>query len=254
MAILKSPAEIAILAEAGKRLGLILAELREVTCPGITTQELEELSLRRIKESGAEPAFLHYQPSGADKPYPASLCSSINDEVVHTPPSNRVIKDGDIVKLDLGLKIDGWCVDSAITVIVGDVSKEIKKLVGTTEAALEAAIEMAQPGNHLGDIGAVVQEIVEGAGLSVVKSLTGHGIGRSVHEEPHVFNFGDKGTGEKIIPGMVLALEPITSLGDGEIDQRDDDAYVTSDGSLSAHFEHTIAITDKGPIILTKRP
>jgi len=251
---LKSPAEIEILAEAGKRLGLILAELREATRPGITTQYLEEISLKRIRESGAEPAFLNYQPNGADRPYPASLCASVNSEVVHTPPSSYVIKEGDVVKLDLGLKLQGWCVDSAITVVVGEASKDIKRLVGTTEIALEEAIKAAQPGKRLGDIGATVQEIVEGAGLSVVKTLTGHGIGREVHEAPHVFNYGKRGTGPEIVPGMVLALEPITTLGKGDIDQREDDAYITADGSLAAHFEHTIAITEKGPVVLTKRP
>ncbi|MBS3903687.1 MAG: type I methionyl aminopeptidase [Anaplasmataceae bacterium] len=254
MVALKSEAEVKIMAEAGKRLGIILDELSRLVRPGITTQSLEDFSLRRIKESGAEPAFLNYQPAGADRPYPASLCVSINSEVVHTPPSSYVIQNGDVVKLDLGLRLQGWCVDSALTVVVGEASNQIKKLIGTTETALEAAINEAQPGKRLGDIGAVVQGIVESAGLSIVKTLTGHGIGREVHEDPHVFNYGKKGSGQEIVPGMVLALEPITTLGKGDITQREDDAYVTADGSLAAHFEHTVAITKQGPVVLTKRP
>lgn len=252
MAILKSREEIEIMAEAGAKLGKILAELRAQVRPGRSAQFFEDLSRKLIKESGTEPVFLGYQPAGARVPYPAALCLGVNDAVVHTPPSKEVIlKEGDVVKLDLGLRHKGLCVDSAITVAVGRVSPEAIRLIEITEEALRQAIQIAIPGNTLGDIGHTVEACVTSAGFSIVKSLTGHGIGEELHEEPSVFNFGKPGQGMTLKPGLVIAIEPITAIGSGKIKQVSDDSYVTADGSLSAHFEHTIAITEEGPKILT---
>lgn len=252
MAILKTKNEIEIMAVAGEKLARILETLKGLVEPGKSVRFFEDESRRLIKEADAEPVFLGYQPVGAAVPYPAALCIGLNDAVVHTPPSDGVIiKPGDVVKLDLGLRYKGLCVDSAVTVALPPVKPEVQKLVEITKLALDFAIKTAVPGNTLGDIGSVVQAAVEGAGFSIVKTLTGHGIGEELHEEPSVFNFGRAGQGMKLKAGMVIAIEPITALGNGRIKQIGDDSYVTADHSVSAHFEHTVAITENGPRVLT---
>ncbi len=250
--LLKSAEQIEIMAEGGQRLARVLRALRDAVRPGITTKSLDELAYKLIKDSGAEPAFLNYRPTGAARAYPATLCASVNDGVVHGIPSAYVIKDGDVVKLDLGLKHRGFYLDSAITVGAGKITREAKKLIDVTRDALELAIREAQPGKTLGDVGYVVQRFVEKNKFSVVRTLTGHGIGRGLHEEPPVFNFGRRGDGDKLVPGMVLAIEPMVAVGSGATRTLRDDSFVTADGSLAAHFEHTVAITEKGPKILTQ--
>ncbi len=252
MSSLKSRSEIEIMAEGGKRLARVLHALRRVVHPGITTKVLDEVAFDLIKASDTEPAFLNYHPAGSRQAYPFTLCASINEGVVHGIPSDYVVKDGDVVKLDLGLKYKGFYLDSAVTVGVGKITHEAKKLIEVTEEALNLAIEEARPGNTLGDIGHAVEAFVKKNKFSVVRSLTGHGIGRNLHEDPAVLNFGRPGEGEKLKSGMVLAIEPMVAAGAGATRQRKDDSFVTADGSLAAHFEHTVAITEKGPRILTK--
>lgn len=255
MAILKSASEIEIMAEGGRILATVLKRIRTETRVGVTTKHLDQLGYRLIKESGALPAFLGYRSAGSRKPYPASLCVSINEVVVHGQPSETEIKDGDLVKLDLGLKYRGFYLDSAITVSVGKISSKASKLISVTKKALELAIREAKPGKTLGHIGHAVQNCVEKSGFSVVRSLTGHGIGRGLHEDPSIFNFGKPGTGDEVVSGMVLAIEPMVAMSEppegGKIRQLPDDSFAIADGSLSAHFEHTVAITEKGPWILT---
>ena len=251
MVSLKTAAEIETMAEGGRRLAGILKSLRGKVKVGIKTADLEKESVVLIRESGAEPAFLGYRPAGGRNAYPYSLCVSVNECVVHGQPSEYVIKEGDIVKLDLGLKYRGFYVDSAITVPVGNVSREASKLVEATKEALKKAIEKARIGNTTGDIGYVIEKIVSQSGFSIVKSLTGHGIGRELHEEPQFLNFGNPGEGMELKAGMVLAIEPMVAMGSGKIKELKDESFATADGSLSAHFEHTVAVTESGPRILT---
>lgn len=247
-------AERANLIEAGRRLAIILEALRARVAPGVSTEELDDLAERLIREGGDEPAFLAYTPDGASRPYPATLCVSINDEIVHGIPneSPQTLREGDIVGLDLGLRHEGIVVDAAITVAVGNVSDESLRLMRATEEALAAGIEAARPGNRTGDIGHAIQEVIERASFSVVKSLGGHGVGDRVHEEPFIANFGRPGTGEELAEGMVLALEPIATAGRAAVTLAPDGyTYRTRDGSRSAHFEHTILIEKDGPVVVT---
>lgn len=240
--------ERAHLIEGGKRLADILHALRMKVAPGVTTEELDMLAEELIRAGGDEPCFLGYTPEGAARPYPATLCVSINDDVVHGIPNEtpRVLKEGDIVGLDLGLRHNGIVVDAAITVPVGEVDDEAKKLLKATEEALVAGIREATPGNHIGDISYAIQTVIERAGLKVVKELGGHGVGAMVHEEPFIPNVGRKGEGEVLTEGMVLALEPISTAGKAAVILAPDGyTYRTKDGSRSAHFEHTILI-EKG--------
>jgi len=242
------------LVEAGKRLAAVLEALRAKVVPGVSAQVLDDLAEAMIREGGDTPAFLGYTPQGAKRAYPASLCVSINDEVVHGIPneSSKILKDGDLVSLDLGLTHNGIIVDAAITVAVGQVSEEAKKLIAATEEALAAGIAQAVLGNHVGDISHAIQEVIEKAGFTVVKDLGGHGVGERVHEEPFVANFGHAGTGPELALGMVLALEPIASIGKATITLAPDGyTYRTRDGSLAAHFEHTILIEKGGARIIT---
>lgn len=251
MVILKTPAEIEIMAEGGRRLAQVIGGLKKEVRAGVTTLFLDKLAMKLIKECGAEPAFLGYRPHGSLKPYPHTICASLNDVVVHGLPSDYVLKDGDVLKLDLGLKCGGFYVDSAVTVPVGSVSREAQKLIHVTREALDVGIAEARSGKAVGDIGHAIERFVAKNGFSVVRSLTGHGIGRELHEEPQVLNFGRKGTGEELMPGMVLAIEPMVAAGSGATKQLADESFVTADGSLAAHFEHTIAVTERGPRILT---
>jgi methionyl aminopeptidase len=252
MIVLKTPEEIEIMAEAGQKLGRVLHALRVLVRVGVTTKYLDEASHALIKEEGAEPAFLNYRPPGSRKGYPFTLCASLNETVVHGLPSDYALKDGDLVKLDLGLKLKGFYVDSAITVGIGNISREAKKLMAITEEALAKGIKEARVGKTTGDIGYVIESCAKKNKFSIVESLTGHGIGRGLHEDPYVLNFGKPGSGEELRVGMVIAIEPMVAMGSGASQQLRDESFITKDGSLAAHFEHTVAITAKGPRILTK--
>ena len=253
MIILKRPSEIKIMAEAGKRLANVLNVLASEVRVGRATIELEEISRRLIKESGCEPAFLGYKPAGSKGAYPYCLCVSMNSVVVHGQPSTEyIVKDGDIIKLDLGIRLKGFYVDSAVTTSVGKISKTTRKLIETTREALLKGIESAKVGNTTGDIGYAIEQCVKKNKFSIVESLTGHGIGKSLHEEPAVFNFGKPGLGFELKAGMVIAIEPMVAIGSGKIQQLNDESFATQDGSLSAHFEHTVSIEPSGPCILTQ--
>jgi methionyl aminopeptidase len=244
--IIKSEREIATMRRAGGIVASVLVVLRSQLKPGMKTKELDDIAARELAKLGAEASFKGYRG------FPASLCVSINDEVVHGIPGKRIIKEGDIVSLDFGAIIDGFHGDSAITVGVGKTSSRAKHLMETTEAALRAGISAAHDGARLGDISAAIQDYVESRGYSVVREYTGHGIGRELHEDPQIPNFGLAGTGPELKKGMTLAIEPMVNAGDWRTRVGDDNWVVfTTDGSLSAHFEHTIAITDGEPKVLT---
>ncbi len=251
--ILTKDTERDILREAGRRLGNVLKRVAEEVCPGITTLSLDVLAEKLIRDGGDEPAFLNYTPDGADRPFPKSLCVSVNDEVVHGVPGSRILKDGDIVGLDLGLKHKGFFVDSAMSVPVGKVSKEAEKLIAVTKEALLAGIKAIRPGKRIGDISSAIESVASKRPYGIVRILGGHGIGRHVHEMPYVPNFGEKGKGPVLKDGMLLAIEPMLTVGSEEVDLDEGDGYTfrTADGSMSAHFEHTILVTSKGAEILT---
>ena len=236
-----------------RRAGRITADailrLVDFVKPGLTTAELDAVGERAIRDAGATPSFVGYRG------FPASICTSVNDQVVHGIPGERVIEEGDLLSLDVGAIWEGYHGDSAVPVIVGEPpSDEAEKLVRVTEDALEAGISQLRVGGRLSDVGAAVQQLVEGAGFSVVREYVGHGIGQSMHEDPPIPNFGEPGRGPKIAPGLVVAIEPMVNIGGWETRVLSDDwTVVTADGSLSAHFEHTIAITDDGPEVLTAR-
>ena len=251
---IKNDTERANLVEGGKRLAVVLRALKERVAPGVTAEELDDLAEQMIRDGGDEPCFLGYTPEGAKRPYPAALCVSINDEVVHGIPNEsvKVLKDGDIVGLDLGLTHGGIIVDAAITVPVGEVDEITKKLLTATEHALTAGIAQAKVGNRIGDISSAIQKEIEDAGFKVVRELGGHGVGDRVHEEPFISNFGHTGTGPELVEGMVLALEPISSVGRAAVILSPDGyTYRTKDGSRSAHFEHTILIEKGGALVVT---
>jgi methionyl aminopeptidase len=252
MIIYKSPEEIDKMRTSGRILAATIELVLSKVRVGVTTAELNDVADTYIREQGATPSFLGY----GHPPFPASICSSLNDEIVHGIPSpKRVVKDGDLVKLDFGAIWQGFHSDSAVTVIVGDPpSAEAEKLVRVTEEALEAGISQVKAGGRLSDIGAAVQQVAEGAGFSVVREYVGHGIGRSMHEDPQIPNYGDPGRGPQLKPGLVVAVEPMVNIGGWETRVLADDwTVVTADGSLSAHFEHTIAVTEDGPEVLTAR-
>jgi len=246
--------EIEILREGGRRLASVLDEVEKKVTPSIKTEELNELAERLIRDKGDEPAFLGYQPEGAPIIYPATLCVSVNDEIVHGIPGKRTLKEGDIIGIDLGLKHKGLFVDSARTIPVGTVDQSSKELIDITKKSLYASIDAARGGRHVGDIGAAVEQIVKGTGFSIIEELGGHGVGHNVHEDPFIPNYGKKGTGQKLVPGMVLALEPMLNEGseDVTLSMEDNFTFSTMDGKRSAHFEHTILITNGAPEILTK--
>jgi len=251
---IKSEKDIEILKEGGKRHATILSELRTMAKAGISTFELNEYAVKRIKEYGDAPAFLHYKPAGAKRPYPAALCVSVNEEIVHGIPNEdpKILKEGDIVSLDLGLTHDGLITDSAMSVGIGKISDDEKKLIKATEEALYAGITEACGGNAIGDIGFAIMSVAKKYGFALAEGLSGHGVGYDVHEDPYVPNSGRKGEGEKLVSGMVIAIEPMLVLGGGEIVlSKDGYTFKTRDGKKSAHFEHTILITDRKPIILT---
>jgi methionyl aminopeptidase len=242
MIILKTPGEIAVMAKASRVVAEALEVLRQAVRPGVSTDELDRLAEEEIRSRGAVPAFKGYRN------YPKTLCASVNEQVVHGIPSKRVLKEGDIIGLDLGAIVGGFYGDSAVTVAVGLLDEETAKLVRVTKEALSLGIEQAVVGNRLSDISHAVQQHVESAGYSVVTEFVGHGIGRQLHEEPQVPNYGKPGQGPRLQPGMVLAIEPMVNMGSAAVRVLDDRwTAVTVDGSLSAHFEHTIAIQPSGP-------
>lgn len=250
---LKTPAEIEILRAGGRRLAQIMDELTRAVRPQIKTAELERLAREEIKPAGGRPAFLNYQPAGAKRPFPAALCVSVNDEVVHGLPGERQLIEGDIVSLDLGLEHQGMFTDMAVTVPVGRVSAAAAKLIRVTVRALELGIAAARPGGRLGDIGAAIESFVSGQGFGLVREFGGHGVGFRVHEEPEVPNYGRAGQGLELQPGLVIAIEPMVTAGRGAVQTAPDGFTVrTEDGNLAAHFEQTIAITRHGPEILTR--
>ncbi|MEK7608314.1 MAG: type I methionyl aminopeptidase [Patescibacteria group bacterium] len=252
MILLKTKEEIEIMREGGRRLAFILSELKKEVRAGVATIELDKMARVLLRDTETKAAFLNYRPSGAIHAFPAALCTSINDAVVHGTPGEEVLKEGDLVKLDMGLIYKGFYVDSATTVGIGKISKDAERLMRATRESLAEGIKMAKPGNTLGDIGWAVSSRVLRDKFGIVQALTGHGIGKSLHEDPHVFNVGRRDGGEKLVSGMVLAIEPMIALGDGRVRQDRDESFRTVDGSLTAHFEHTVAITERGPLILTK--
>ena len=249
MIVCRSAAEIAKLRTANQFVADVLAELEAAVAPGVTTGDLDRLAEKLVRDGGAIPAFKGYRG------YPATLCASINDEVVHGIPSGtRALKPGDIISLDVGAKLGGYFGDSAVTVPVGEVDEAALKLLRATREALDRAIEQVQVGGRLSDIGHAVQQWVEANGFSVVREFVGHGIGERLHEEPQIPNYGVPGRGPKLAEGMVLAIEPMVAMGRPETRVLADGwTAVTKDGSLAAHFEHTVAVSAEGPQVLTAR-
>lgn len=249
---LKTESEIAVLRAGGRRLASIISRLAAEVAPGVITGSLDESARRLIADGGDEAAFLGYQPAGAATPYPAALCVSVNDEVVHGIPGARPLWPGDIVTLDLGLRHQGLYTDMAVTVPVGAATPAASDLLLATREALRAGVAAARPGARLGDIGAAISAAAKRRGLGVVRDFGGHGVGFAVHEEPLVPNYGSAGRGLKLSPGLVLAIEPMFTLGEPAVRVRDDGYTVaTADGGLSAHYEQTVAVTADGPEILT---
>jgi len=249
---LKTDAEIERMRRPARITAEILAALREKARPGVTTADLDREAERLIAKAGARSAFKNYRVGNAV--FPAVLCASVNDEIVHGIPSDaRTLVEGDILGLDFGVEVDGYFADSAVTVAIGKVDEESARLIEATEQSMVRGIEEAREGARLGDIGAAVQERAEAAGFSVVRDFVGHGIGRALHEDPQVPNFGKGGRGRTIAAGMVLAIEPMVNAGTPAV-QVDGDGWTarTADGRRSAHFEHTVAVTKRGPEILTK--
>ena len=247
MVILKQPDEIDKARASNRIVAEVLSVLREKVKPGLTTRELDKIAESITEKRGAKPAFKGYRG------YPFSLCTSVNEEVVHGMPSNRVLMEGDIIGLDFGVYYQGLYGDSAVTLPVGRVDDQATRLMQVTEQSLYMAINQACAGNRLGDISATVQETAESSGYSVVRDFVGHGIGKSLHEDPQIPNFGKKGRGIELKRGMILAIEPMINAGKYRVKILSDGwTVVTADGSLSAHFEHSVAITDNGPEILSK--
>lgn len=255
MALPKKPEEIELMRVGGRRLAQVVSSVATRVAPGVSTAELNEYAEALIREGGDTPAFLGYTPHGAKRPYPATMCISVNDAVVHGIPNEEplVLREGDVVSLDCGLVHEGLIVDHAITVAVGTPDERAKRLMDASREALNAAISVVKAGAHVGDIGAAVEEVAMRYNLGIAYELGGHGVGYAVHEEPYIGNTGEPGSGEKLASGMVLALEPILTEGmDGRVKlAKDGYTYLTKDGTRAAHFEHTIVVTESGAEILT---
>jgi methionyl aminopeptidase len=253
MIVLKSAQEIAFMRQAGRVVATVLAECKSMVKPGVTTQEIDRLAEKIITQCGATPSFKNYQPNGAPYPFPASICASVNDEVVHGIPGNRRLKEGDIVKIDTGAVVNGYHADSAVTVAVGRIPQRAQRLMQVTQDCLEKAIQAARKGNRFGDIGAAIQSVAESLGYGVVREYTSHGVGRELHEGFGLPNIGQPGTGMLLRPGLTIALEPMITEGGYETRVKKDGWTVaTIDGKLSAQFEHTVVITDGEAEILTR--
>ena len=247
MIICKSPVEIEKMRDASALVAEVLAELAGMVTPGISTLDLDREAERLVRAAGAEPAFKGYRG------YPCTLCASVNEQVIHGIPSKRPLAEGDIVSLDMGVKKHGFFGDSAVTVPVGRVSEEAQLLLRVTQESLEKGIEQVRLGGRVSDIGHAIQQHVEAHGFSVVREFVGHGIGASLHEEPQIANYGDPGRGPRLAEGMTLAIEPMVNVGKAAVKMLSDGwTAVTRDGSLSAHFEHTVAVTQNGPLVLTR--
>jgi methionyl aminopeptidase len=247
--VCKSPAEIERMRAANALVAQVLAELAAMVAPGVSTLDLDAAAEKSVRAAGAEPAFKGYRG------YPATLCASVNDQVVHGIPSKRPLASGDIVSLDMGVKLNGFYGDSAVTVAVGQVSDEAKALLRVTEEALEQGILQVRIGARISDIGHAIQKHVEANGFTVVREFVGHGIGAALHEEPQIANYGEPGRGPRLAEGMTLAIEPMVNMGKPSVKVLADGwTAVTRDGSLSAHFEHTVAVTKNGPLVMTLRP
>lgn len=249
MIVCKSAAEIERMRAANQLVARILDELSAMVAPGVSTADLDAAAESKVRAAGAEPAFKGYRG------YPATLCASVNEQVVHGIPSKTLLKAGDIVSLDMGVKLNGFYGDSAVTVAVGAVGDDVRRLLRVTEEALEKGIAQVRIGGRISDIGHAIQAHVEANGLSVVREFVGHGIGSALHEEPQIANYGEPGHGPRIAEGMTLAIEPMVNMGRAAVKVLSDGwTAVTRDGSLSAHFEHTVAVTKDGPLVLTMRP
>jgi methionyl aminopeptidase len=243
---IKSPLEMQAMARAGAIVGDTLSLLKRSVQPGMTTKELDTIAYKEITGQGARPTFKGYRG------FPATICTSVNEEIVHGIPGKRVLKEGDIVKVDCGATIDSFIGDAAVSIPVGEVSQDALDLMEATRLSLEEGIKAAQPGKRVGDIGAAVQAYAEARGYGVVREYVGHGVGRFLHEDPQIPNYGQAGRGQLLRPGMCIAIEPMLNLGDWHTRVLDDNwTVVTADGELSSHFEHTIAITEDGPKVLT---
>lgn len=256
MALIKTKEEIDSLRKGGKILAKILKELALYSKPGVSTMDINDYALKLAEDFGAEPVLLGYFPDFAERPYPAALCTSVNDTVQHgVPRADQILKEGDIINLDMSIGYEGMIVDSGITVPVGKTDPVSQKLIDVTREALALGIKQARPGNHIGDISHAVQTFVESRGFSIVEVLCGHGVGHAVHEDPQIPNFGKAGSGPVIKVGNVFAIEPIVNVGKKDVwfdDDGDGYSVYTQDGSRCAHFEHTIVITEKGPEIMTR--
>ena len=248
MIVCKSPTEIERMRAANALVADVLAELATMVAPGVTTLDLDLAAEKLVRAGGAEPAFKGYRG------YPCTLCASVNEQVVHGIPSARALVEGDIISLDMGVKLNGFYGDSAVTVPVGAVSDEAATLLRVTRESLEKGIEQVRLGGRISDIGHAIQQHVEAHGLSVVREFVGHGIGSALHEEPQIANYGEPGRGPRLAEGMTLAIEPMVNVGRPAVKVLQDGwTAVTKDGSLSAHFEHTVAVTKSGPLVLTRR-
>jgi methionyl aminopeptidase len=244
----KSSRELDKMRRAGRALAEVHTELAKAVAPGVRIRDLDALADRLIRERGGVPSFLGYRG------YPGRICASVNEVIVHGIPDDRVLESGDILSIDVGLTLDGWHADSAVTHAVGEITPEAQRLLRVTEASLDAGIGQCRAGAHLSDISHAIESLVVGEGFSVVREFVGHGIGRALHEDPQVPNFGPPGEGPVLQPGMVLAIEPMVNVGGWKTRTLSDGwTVVTLDGSLSAHFEHTVAITENGPEVLTAR-
>jgi len=249
---LKSKEDIKHLRISGKILSDVLRALQQNAREGTYVSSLDSFARELLKRYKASSAFLGYRPEGTNKAYPAAICASLNDVVVHGVPSRKMLKEGDLLKIDIGVNYKGYITDGAITIPIGKVSKDAKRVLETTKRALAEAVDECRAGKRLGDVGSVIELTAKKNKCSVVKGLTGHGVGFELHEDPVVYNFGKKGTGMIIEEGLVIAIEPMLSVGSPHIIQLSDESYATSDGSLSAHFEHTVAITENGSEVLTR--
>jgi methionyl aminopeptidase len=248
MVTLKSAREIETMRRSGKITAAVLTQLMQSARAGMTTKQLDEMAERGIRERGGVPTFLGYHG------YAASICASVNDEVVHGIPGDYVLRDGDLLSIDIGTTLEGYVSDTAVTIPIGSISQEAQRLLDVTQECLMVGIAQMHKGKRVGDIGAAVQKHAESHGYGVVRELVGHGVGTAMHEEPQVPNFGKAGTGAELRPGLVLAVEPMITQGTHEVEiLKDGWTVVTADGKLAAHFEHTIAVTDDGPKILTLR-
>ncbi len=244
----RSAAEVERLARVNGLVARVLSELMAAAAPGVTTNDLDRLAERLLSDAGAAPAFKGYHG------FPATICASVNEQVIHGIPSDRVLREGDIIAIDMGAKMDGFYGDSAVTVGIGTIAPEAERLLTVTKSALDAAVAVVRPGARVHDIGAAVQQYVESHGYSVVREFVGHGIGTSLHEDPQIPNYGIAGRGARLAEGMVLAIEPMVNAGKPGVKVLGDGwTAVTKDGSLSAHFEHTVVVTDTGVRILTLR-